>query len=119
MESESSKKPAASKPLPFKVIRMEKGGEAMKNWTPTEVDGGWRYAGRCPRCDHPSEKFIPVAGVVLKLAMAVEPPRRRVYQVHCTCAEPHPDRPAGEKGCGAYWGAEFEIEGLKRREGAS
>jgi hypothetical protein len=34
----------------------------------------------------------------------------RALPMLCTCVLPHPDRPADEEGCGAYWSVEVSSE---------
>jgi hypothetical protein len=75
-------------------------------------------SGRCPRCTAQIE--IPVLDPLLGGSRA-GPGERGIdwmqadaeadlVPVLCTCLDPHPGRPDGAIGCGAYWDFHFPVE---------
>lgn len=99
-----------SPPIPYRSIEIQNGAEAMKGWLRTRVDHGWRFAGACPECDHPTEKVIADEVMVLSFALARKAPKadetrgHRRHVVECDCGVAHPGRPDDGVGCGARWG---------------
>jgi hypothetical protein len=55
--------------------------------------------GVCPRCE--AQITSPLVSLIFR---DDEPPEDGEFHVvFCTCDHPHPDRPEGRAGCGAYW----------------
>ena len=85
--------------------------DAAANWTTEAARRGLILRGPCPRCQHFME--FPVAfslfdgGVFSERSAAVASETIEVA-VLCTCGYPHPGRPLGEEGCGAYWNLSIE-----------
>ena len=71
--------------------------------TPTR--GGVMLRGACPRCQHQME-LLHIEKMVDKSILPWGARRRAnagVVRMYCTCTEDHPERPADDEGCGAYW----------------
>jgi len=73
--------------------------------TAAENRRGVDLRGRCPRCGDPMD--FPIVTEIFQSTVAPghsadrnSPDEKTVL---CTCQADHPDKPAGEKGCGAYW----------------
>ncbi len=70
-----------------------------------EVDADFvTLSGDCPRCGHFTQQtleFNVIVGFNKGLA------RQGLFNVICTCSEPHLGRPASRQGCG--WGAANEV----------
>ncbi|MFF3877145.1 hypothetical protein [Streptomyces sp. NPDC001978] len=82
--------------------------DAARTFAVTEAGPGTVVlTGRCPRCA--AEIEVPVVNTVYKSfrwrrRTAPAPvPDEQVEPLICTCTEPHPGRPEGRFGCGAYW----------------
>ena len=71
--------------------------------------GGLIISGPCPRCTHEMQ-FAVMRGVyrqgVFNITDAPSPQKNQIVTMLCTCGQPHPGRPSGEVGCGAYWNIE-------------
>ena len=71
--------------------------------TPTR--GGVMLRGACPRCQHQME-LLHIEKMVDKSILHWGARRRTepvMVRMYCTCTEDHPERPADDEGCGAYW----------------
>ncbi|MET7878877.1 hypothetical protein ABZS52_18330 [Micromonospora profundi] len=68
--------------------------------------------GECPRCGDDME--FPMVTEIFQHSTGAPPgaaPRLGQDQpMLCTCTAAHPDRPAGEEGCGAYWNISLSVE---------
>jgi hypothetical protein len=73
--------------------------------TATPIRRGVLLTGRCPRCSDRMQ--FPVVTEIFQTTIVPTtgpaPAAAEEKPLMCTCQEPHPDRPAGEVGCGAYW----------------
>ncbi|MFF5057233.1 hypothetical protein ACFY1S_29005 [Micromonospora sp. NPDC000663] len=67
-----------------------------------------QLSGRCPRCDHPTTSTL-VDALYRRNAPATVPDAD-YRAVLCECEADHPARPAGSRGCGAYWTVRLEAE---------
>ncbi|MEU7802507.1 hypothetical protein AB0B10_24925 [Micromonospora arborensis] len=100
-------------PLPYRETTDESyATAAAQNFTIEQIRPGTMVLrGPCPRCSTIID--IPVVDSVLRLSLKKRnaalrsqdpaPTRHRVEPMICTCKDPHPDRPTGANGCGAYW----------------
>lgn len=88
-----------TEPLPYEDATADVYAvKAAASFTVTHIAAGLRHlTGPCPRCGALIE--IPVVDTVYKTRAGDGP----IEAVVCTCAEPHPGRPEGHVGCGAYW----------------
>ena len=94
-----------TKPLPFrKVSEAMYGTDFAKTCTAHQTRRGVQLTGTCPRCGEPMDYLI-LTRVFLSPGAAVAATQQRT--VLCTCGTTHPDTPAGEEGCGAYWNVEL------------
>lgn len=63
--------------------------------------------GTCPRCE--AKITTPLVPLVFRDDDPADDPadepadEGEFHVVFCTCDHPHPDRPEGRVGCGAYW----------------
>ncbi|WP_405430732.1 hypothetical protein [Micromonospora sp. NBC_00617] len=96
-----------SSPLPYAEVTDEAyATQAAAGFRPQEFEFAVVLSGRCPRCGHPSTTTL-VDEVYRKDATAPDPGYRTLL---CECAAEHPGRPAGLRGCGAYWTLWLEVE---------
>ncbi|MEV4657527.1 hypothetical protein [Micromonospora sp. NPDC049301] len=99
----------AADALPYVEVTDEAyAARAAAGFTVREFEFAVLLTGRCPRCDH-----LMSSSVVDELyrreasAAAPDPGYRTVL---CECEADHPARPAGLRGCGAYWTLRLEVE---------
>ncbi|GAA2195392.1 hypothetical protein [Micromonospora lupini] len=96
-----------SSPLPYAEVTDEAyATQAAAGFQPQEFEFAVVLSGRCPRCDHPSTTTL-VDEVYRKDVAAPDPGYRTLL---CECEVEHPGRPAGLRGCGAYWTLWLEVE---------
>ncbi|WP_221322349.1 hypothetical protein [Actinoplanes sp. L3-i22] len=72
-----------------------------QNWSIDTTDRGFRLAGDCPTCTHPTETWV----VTVAMVPGALPPRVTLTEsetvlVVCDCAEEHEGRPSDRTGCG-------------------
>ncbi|MEH1168848.1 hypothetical protein V6V47_26025 [Micromonospora sp. CPCC 205539] len=101
--------PAAG-PLPYVEVTEEAyAAQAAAGFTVREFEFAVQLSGQCPRCDHST-----TATLVDELYRRESPAgtaRNPGYRtVLCECEADHPTRPAGLRGCGAYWTLRLEVE---------
>jgi hypothetical protein len=97
--------PARTGLLPYQEIsEPDYATEAAKTFQLDKIRVGmWALRGSCPRCRAHLEILV-VYDVVVKGRTAPTGPEQDDNEpVMCTCDEPHPGRPQGQLGCGAYW----------------
>src|SRR4051812_41352772 len=70
---------------------------------PTMTRRGVLLSGKCPRCEDPMD--FPIVTEIYKSATGGNPGAVGTEDTPllCTCKSKHPNRPADEEGCGAYW----------------
>ncbi|MCX5066287.1 hypothetical protein OOJ91_10405 [Micromonospora lupini] len=96
-----------SSPLPYAEVTDEAyATQAAAGFQPQEFEFAVVLSGRCPRCDHPSTTTL-VDEVYRKDAATPDTGYRTLL---CECDAEHPGRPAGLRGCGAYWTLWLEVE---------
>jgi hypothetical protein len=100
--------------LPYEEITVPEYAEtAAKTFTVEVLPGGTIILrGPCPRCDAVVQ--VPVVDEVFKgmrsglrsvtgVTRRAKDQKDHVEPMICTCEDPHPNRPAYNVGCGAYW----------------
>ncbi|WP_121676634.1 hypothetical protein [Micromonospora sp. BL4] len=97
-------------PLPYVEVTDEAyAARAAAGFTVREFEFAVLLSGRCPRCDHATTSTVIDELYRREAAPAAEPdPGYRT--VLCECEADHPSRPAGLRGCGAYWTLRLEVE---------
>jgi hypothetical protein len=91
---------------PYERVTHPAFAESAKKFTASVITkGALLLHGPCPRCGSPIS--VPVIEQIFR-----QRPARRVrirdVTVTCNCAEAHPNRPDGFRGCGAYWNFTLE-----------
>lgn len=103
--------PFPAEPLPYvEMTESRFAEEAAKTFIAQSHPEGIVLSGNCPRCGAPIQVPLLVEtfsrGVRWGRGTYAGPPpatARRSEPIICTCEEPHPGRPDGYVGCGAYW----------------
>jgi hypothetical protein len=96
-------------PLPYAEVTDEAYAEvAARTFTVEEPHPGTVVLrGPCPRClaviDIPIVDFVVSRSFPFAGADAMSSDVGHVESMMCTCEDPHPNRPDGAYGCGAYW----------------
>jgi hypothetical protein len=108
----TSKPPESGAPVqPYEATTDDSFAEHAAAFDAEEADGDTIVLrGTCARCKHPMEYIM--AGELVKrwrLRSAAATPEEgpRVEKMLCTCEADHPNRPAGYRGCGAFWDLEI------------
>jgi hypothetical protein len=98
--------------LPYADIAYETPTEGLS----VETSGAaLLITGICPRCHHPTACSVPI-GVITPGVAGIEAqntevtPDRYDTVIVCRCGYPHPNRPATEDGCGAFWRIGLEVQ---------
>nr|WP_052166083.1 hypothetical protein [Micromonospora purpureochromogenes] len=106
--------PSTTAPLPYEEVTDHSfAKQAAKEFTLDRPTYGMLVLhGPCPRCRGAME--VPLFDLVVRTTDVTSlPPRPQppvdasdsshVEPIICLCEDEHPGRPAGRKGCGAYW----------------
>jgi hypothetical protein len=98
--------PPAHTPLPYEEVTADTYAQTFAaSYTAIAIRRGVLLKGACPRCG--DQMQFPVITEIFQNAIAAD--RGAVQAASeekpllCTCQTTHPNRPAGEEGCGAYW----------------
>lgn len=103
---------AAPEPLPWEEFSRPEYGERAAREIPYQPRPAHHptdlvFAGPCPRCRH---EFVYVWPLEVVRAAAPAGAGTLPVTVRCQCEQPHPNRPDGVDGCGAYWRVEVAAE---------
>ena len=94
--------------LPYaEITSRELAAKAAESFRPAESADGIVLTGQCPQCEAVMEirlfDEVVRAWFPWRSRSAPPVPEHRSVPMICTCTYDHSDRPAGHKGCGAYW----------------
>ncbi|WP_406078902.1 hypothetical protein [Micromonospora sp. NBC_00858] len=95
--------------LPYAEVTDEAyAAQTAASFTVREFEFAVLLSGRCPRCDHTTTSTVVDELYRRDTPAAAQDPGYRT--VLCECETDHPARPAGLRGCGAYWTLRLEVE---------
>lgn len=92
-----------NQPLPYLEITDEKfAAQAAETFSVIDVGSGTLMLhGPCPRCETVID--IPHVDTIFRSVIPDGGTHEYGEPMMCTCEDPHPNRPDGRYGCGAYW----------------
>ena len=90
-------------PLPYlEVTDVSYAEKAAATFSVVEVGSGTvMLHGPCPRCQTIID--IPHVDTIFRSPLPGGSSDKHGEPMMCTCEDPHPNRPDGRYGCGAYW----------------